>query len=59
MNLQHLVVLARVEERLADASRRRLAAGTEPPAPLKQPERQPRPTEVPRVAPLPNRLGSQ
>jgi hypothetical protein len=58
MKIEHLAVLSRLEQTLADASRRRLAASAKKPAPLK-PERQPHATEITRVAPLPGRLGSR
>jgi hypothetical protein len=58
MKIEHLAALSRLEETLADASRRRLATGARTPAPPK-PERHSHPTEIKRVAPLPDRPGSR
>jgi hypothetical protein len=57
MKIEHLAALARMQDTLADASRTRRATGAKTPAPLK-PER-PHATEVARVTPLPERLGSR
>jgi hypothetical protein len=57
MKLEHLAALARLQDTLADASRRRRATVANTPAPP-EPER-PHATEMARVTPLPERLGSR